>query len=89
MEFEQARQRLLALKEPIQALLYEALVPVGSAYEVLLDAWEDVKEIEWKNSETTDRLLLESIDRQCRDFAEMVGRPYLGLRRESRKSVRR
>jgi len=89
MEFEQARQRLLALKEPIQALLYEALVPVGSAYEVLLDAWEDVKEIEWKNSETTDRLLLESIDRQCRAYAEMMGRPYLGLRRELRKSVRR
>jgi hypothetical protein len=89
MEFEQARQRLLGLKELIKALLYEALVPVDSAYELLFDAWEDVKEIEWTSCETTDRLLLESIDRQCREFAEMMGRPYRGLRRESRRSARR
>jgi len=62
--------------------LSEAWVVPHDAYDMLLNALVDVQENEWKDNETTDRLLLENIDRQCRRYAEVIRRPYLGLRKK-------
>ncbi|HKH46375.1 MAG TPA: hypothetical protein VKM72_17075 [Thermoanaerobaculia bacterium] len=84
MEPEVALPRLLQLKALITELLAEAWVPPSCAYDFLFNALVAVRGEERTDNETTDQLLLESIDNQCRRYAEEAGRPFRGLKQEKR-----